>query len=69
MVELNDSGKSQKHIGLGVALGAGLGIVFGEAFFGDVGIGLALGVGIGVALGAASSKRSKKKDGMDENSN
>ncbi|MBT3345179.1 MAG: hypothetical protein HN404_19435 [Gemmatimonadetes bacterium] len=54
-------------MGIGIALGAGLGIVFGDFLFGEVGIGLVLGAGVGISLGAASSRRSsgnaEKSDG------
>jgi hypothetical protein len=41
-----------KHTGWGIALGAGLGTVFG-VMAGHIGIWLALGIGIGVAIGAS----------------
>jgi hypothetical protein len=47
-------------VGTGVALGAGLGLVFGAAF-GNVGLGLVFGAGIGTALVAAF--RRSKSDG------
>lgn len=37
-------------MGLGISLGGGLGIIFGEVLFNDVGIGLAIGAGVGIAL-------------------
>ncbi len=50
------------YAGTGLALGAGLGIVFGGIVFGDIGIGLAFGAGIGLTLGAALKARKKKND-------
>ncbi len=50
------------YVGTGLALGAGLGIVFGEIVFGDIGIGLTLGAGVGLTLGAALKARKKKND-------
>ena len=41
---------SSNNMGLAIALGAGIGIIFGEFVFDNVGIGLVLGAGIGIAF-------------------
>jgi hypothetical protein len=51
-------------MGLAIAMGAGLGIVFGEFVFDDVGVGLVIGAGIGVVFGGLNKP---KKNGNDEN--
>jgi hypothetical protein len=45
-----------KHAGLGIALGAGLGAVFGVAA-GHMGVWLALGVAIGIVIGASFRRK------------
>ncbi|WP_438984162.1 hypothetical protein [Aequoribacter sp.] len=51
---MNEDGKSKKpktnNMGLAIAMGAGLGIIFGEFAFDSVGIGLVIGAGIGIAF-------------------
>ena len=46
-------------VGLGIALGAGMGVALGAAFD-NVGMGLAIGVGVGSALGAGLEARKGK---------
>ena len=50
----------KNHIGIGLVMGAALGVVFGAAL-GNVGLGIPMGAGIGLVLGlifrAASRKR------------
>ena len=55
------SGQSGQYTGIGVAIGAGLGLAVG-ALTGGWGIpaGLALGAGVGVALGAAADAWRKR---------
>ncbi|MEZ5489593.1 MAG: hypothetical protein R3F50_04640 [Gammaproteobacteria bacterium] len=61
--------KTSHYVGLGLAfgsgIGAGFGIIFGEAVFGNPGTGLALGTGmgvsIGIVLGAALDARERRK--------
>lgn len=48
---------STSNMGLAIALGAGLGVVFGEFVFDNVGVGIA----VGAALGIAFSKFSRSK--------
>lgn len=43
-----------EYIGVGVALGTSMGVVFGAAF-GDVGMGIALGTSFGVIVGVVLS--------------
>jgi len=58
---MNEKKKSitSKNIkmGLAIAIGAGLGIVFGEAVFGSAAAGLANGAGIGLVLGTVNRLR------------
>ena len=65
MNKLKDK-KAAQYVGIGLSLGAGFGIVFGDAIFGDVGTGLALGAGIGLTFGAAFSAGSKKKNDNED---
>ena len=41
----------KSNMGLAIALGAGVGLVFG-LFFDNAGIGLVIGAGLGIALGS-----------------
>lgn len=45
------------NMGLAIAIGAGLGIVFGEFIFGSVAAGVANGAGIGLVLGTLNKFR------------
>lgn len=40
--------KKSNNMGLTIAIGAGIGLVFGDFIFDDVGLGLAIGAGIGL---------------------
>jgi F0F1-type ATP synthase assembly protein I len=55
------------QIGLGIALGAGIGIAI-DAVFGSGGTWLAIGVAIGVAIGSAMSKSKISPDSGRMNS-
>ena len=48
----DDKNKAPKtsNMGLAIAMGAGIGIVFGEFIFDSVGVGIAIGAGIGIAF-------------------
>jgi hypothetical protein len=48
------------HSGSGLALGAGLGILF-DAIFGTIGLGLVFGAGIGVVMDGAAPPRDVKE--------
>ena len=48
----NEKSATKTNMGLMIALGAGLGIVFGKFVFDDVTVGLIIGAGIGVAFGS-----------------
>ena len=37
---------NSKNMGLAIAMGAGLGLIFGESLFDDVSMGLVIGAGI-----------------------
>ena len=57
-----DSGRSDQYIGIGVAIGAGLGLTIGALTGGwAIPIGLALGAGVGVAIGAATDTWRKRE--------
>ncbi|WP_462164027.1 hypothetical protein [Pseudoalteromonas xiamenensis] len=49
----NNAKKSKlNNLGLAIAMGAGIGVIFGQFVFGSVGTGLALGAGLGVIVGS-----------------
>ncbi|UGA55753.1 hypothetical protein [Vibrio sp. VB16] len=51
-------------MGLGIALGAGLGVIFGEFLFDNDGMGISIGAFIGILLAAilpSTSRTDKKK--------
>lgn len=51
------------RMGLGIAFGAGLGVIFGEFLFDNDGIGISIGAFIGILLAAIlpSTSRTRKK--------
>lgn len=51
----------EEMMGVGVALGAGIGVAFGVALQ-NIGMGIALGVPIGVAIGFAMMKSRQGRD-------
>ena len=64
---MSKENKSAKNsMGIGVAYGAGLGIIFGEIVFNDVGIGLVIGAGVGIVLGGAYTVTANNKSKNDE---
>lgn len=68
-----DESRNGLGLSLGICLGAGLGISFGQLLFHDLALGLCLGMGIGLCLGTAydAFKKDKKADGVsaDESEN
>jgi hypothetical protein len=54
MFQMNEDDKNKapktSNMGLAIAMGAGIGIIFGEFIFDNVGIGIAIGTGIGIAF-------------------
>ena len=44
------------NMGLAIALGAGIGLIFGEFLFDSAAIGLVLGGGVGIALSSFSKR-------------
>jgi len=48
----DDKNKAPKtsNMGLAIAMGAGIGIVFGQFVFDNVGTGIAIGAGLGIAF-------------------
>jgi hypothetical protein len=48
----DDNNKAPKtsNMGLAIAMGAGIGIIFGQFVFDNVGIGITVGAGIGIAF-------------------
>ncbi|MEZ9232495.1 hypothetical protein AB4259_15575 [Vibrio amylolyticus] len=39
-----------RNMGLAMAMGTGIGIIFGELIFDNIGVGIAIGAGIGIAF-------------------
>ncbi|MFC1235030.1 hypothetical protein [Vibrio sp. F74] len=65
-IEAKNGGCMTKNnrMGLGIALGAGLGVTFGEFLFDNHGMGIAIGAFIGILLAAilpSTSRTHKKK--------
>jgi len=48
----DDKNKAPKtsNMGIAIAMGAGIGVIFGEFIFNSVGVGIAIGAGIGIAF-------------------
>ena len=64
---MSKENKSTKNnFGLAIALGSGLGLIFGEIVFNDVGIGLVIGAGVGIVLGGADTVTANNKSKSDE---
>ena len=58
MIEYNkDKTTNTSNMGLSIALGAGLGVVFGEFVFDNVGVGIAIGAALGIALSRFSRSK------------
>jgi hypothetical protein len=55
----NEKNVTKNNMGLAIALGAGLGIVFGKFVFDDVAVGLVIGAGIGVVIGSFNKPTKK----------
>jgi hypothetical protein len=55
----NKENVTKNNMGLAIALGAGLGIVFGKFVFDDVAVGLVIGAGIGVVIGSFNKPNKK----------
>ncbi|MCF6437787.1 hypothetical protein [Pseudoalteromonas sp. MMG022] len=54
--------KINNNMGLAIAMGAGIGLVFGQFIFDDVGIGLSVGAGLGVVYGSINKFKKNKSD-------
>lgn len=54
------------YTGVGIALGAGLGVVFGQLVFDNISIGIALGIAVGLVIGAALDARRRKTPPQDD---
>jgi H+/Cl- antiporter ClcA len=52
----------KNHVGIGIVMGAALGVVFGAAL-GNVGLGIPIGAGIGLLLGMIFRATSRKRKG------
>ena len=64
---MSKENKSAKNsMGIGIAYGAGLGIIFGEIVFNDVGIGLVIGAGVDIVLGGAHTVIANNNSKNDE---
>ena len=49
---------TKNNMGLAIAMGAGVGLLFGEFLFDHVGIGLCLGAGAGMIFGYVQKSKS-----------
>ena len=59
---MSKQNKSTKNnFGIAIALGSGLGLIFGEIVFNDVGIGLVIGAGVGIVFEKSYQAISNKK--------
>jgi len=56
--------KQKNYLGIGIALGAGIGTAFGVVMD-NIGMGIAIGAGVGIAMGAAMSKKKDKDNSED----
>lgn len=54
--------KINNNMGLAIAMGAGIGLVFGQFIFDDVGIGLSVGAGLGVVYGFINKSKQNSSD-------
>tara|TARA_R100001377_G_scaffold84244_1_gene67355 strand:- start:929 stop:1105 length:177 start_codon:yes stop_codon:yes gene_type:complete len=58
---MNEDDKSKKprtsNMGLAIAMGAGIGIIFGKFVFDNVGIGIVIGAGIGIAFSSFNNSK------------
>lgn len=54
--------KNKKAMGLGIAYGAGLGIIFGEIIFNNIGVGIAVGTALGIVFAEVLSRTSDDKN-------
>jgi len=48
---------SSSNMGSTIALGAGIGLIFGHFIFGNAGIGLTIGAGLGVAFASLTKAK------------
>jgi hypothetical protein len=51
----------KNNMGLGIAFGAGLGIIFGEIIFNNIGVGIGVGVALGIVFAETFSRKSNDK--------
>ena len=51
----------KNSMGLGIAYGAGLGIIFGEIIFHNIGVGIAVGTALGIVFAGIFSHKSDDK--------
>lgn len=62
MTENNKQCKAKSNMGLCIAMGAGVGIIFGQILFDNAGAGIVLGAGIGIAWGMGSNNKKTHQD-------
>ena len=62
MIDKKEQKVHEKHSGIGLILGGGIGLVIGQVIFNEVGLGLALGICFGLILSRIFS------DGFTNNS-
>lgn len=53
--------KANDNIAIGAGIGVALGAIIGLLAFDNIGVGIAIGAGVGVAVGAAFNDRDTKK--------
>ena len=59
---MSKENKSTKNdFGIAIALGSGLGLIFGKIVFNDVGIGLVIGAAVGIVFERSYRAISNKK--------
>ncbi len=60
--QCDNTTSKKNNMGISIAFGAGVGIVFGDVLFNDVGLGLVIGAGLGASLGGIFTHTSKKNN-------
>ena len=61
--DLYEKGSVSSHyIGIGLALGAGVGTALGSLFAGNVGVGIGVGMAIGAGIGSTKEKKLEEEN-------
>lgn len=56
----NDRQESTSYAGLGISIGAALGLIFGMMLFDNLALGIGVGVSLGLIFGAAMDSQKNK---------